>query len=143
MPKGKELLRKRVETQQEKGYAHILDRIKGLHDELAAGIQGAPHTFGIGTPGAISPRSGLLKNSNTVCMNGQPVKADLEKLLGRKIEIQNDANCFAMAEALHGAGRGEKISCSVSSWARAAAAALFTRAKFSPASRASPANGAT
>ena len=56
---GKELFRKRVETQQEKGYAHILDRIKGLHDELAAGIQGAPHTFGIGTPGAISPRTGL------------------------------------------------------------------------------------
>ena len=44
-------------------------------DELAAGIQGAAHTFGIGTPGAISPRTGLLKNSNTVCMNGQPLKA--------------------------------------------------------------------
>ena len=70
---------------------------------------GQPTTFGIGTPGAISPRTGLLKNSNTVCMNGQPVKADLEKLLGRKIEIQNDANCFAMAEALLGAGRGKKL----------------------------------
>ena len=106
---GKELLRKRVETQQEKGYAHILDRIKGLHDELAAGIRGAAHTFGIGTPGAISPRTGLLKNSNTVCMNGQPLKADLERMLGRKIEIQNDANCFALAEALLGAGRGKKL----------------------------------
>ena len=104
-----EISRKRVETQQEKGYAHILDRIKGLHDELAAGIQSAAHTFGIGTPGAISPRTGLLKNSNTVCMNGQPLKADLERILGRKIEIQNDANCFAMAEALHGAGRGKKL----------------------------------
>jgi fructokinase len=106
---GRELFRKRVETQQEKGYGHILDRIKGLYDELAAGIQGAAHTFGIGTPGAISPRTGLLKNSNTVCMNGQPLKADLERILGRKIEIQNDANCFAMAEALHGAGRGKKL----------------------------------
>ncbi len=103
------LFRKRVDTQQEKGYTHILNRIKGLHDELAAGIRGAAHTFGIGTPGAISPRTGLLKNSNTVCMNGQPLKADLERLLGRKIEIQNDANCFAMAEALHGAGRGKKL----------------------------------
>jgi fructokinase len=103
------LFRKRVDTQQEKGYRHILDRIKGLYDELVAGIQGAAHTFGIGTPGAISPRTGLLKNSNTVCMNGQPLKADLERLLGRKIEIQNDANCFAMAEALHGAGRGKKL----------------------------------
>src|ERR1019366_4245084 len=106
---GKELFRKRVDTQQEKGYAHILDRIKGLHDELAAHIQDAAHSFGIGTPGAISPRTGLLKNSNTICMNGQPLKADLEKLLGRKIEIQNDANCFAMAEARLGAGRGKKL----------------------------------
>jgi fructokinase len=65
--------------------------------------------FGIGTPGAVSPRSELLKNSNTVCMNGQPLKSDLEKLLARKIEIQNDANCFALAEALHGAGRGKKL----------------------------------
>ena len=106
---GKELFRKRVETQQEKGYAHILNRIKGLHDELSAGIHDAAHAFGIGTPGAISPRTGLLKNSNTVCMNGQPLKTDLERILGRKIEIQNDANCFAMAEALHGAGRGKKL----------------------------------
>jgi fructokinase len=72
-------------------------------------VAGRETTFGIGTPGAISPRTGLLKNSNTVCMNGQPVKADLEKLIGRKIEIQNDANCFAMAEALLGAGKGKNL----------------------------------
>jgi fructokinase len=106
---GAELFRKRVETQRELGYRHILNRIKELHGELAAQINNQPHMFGIGTPGAISPRTGLLKNSNTVCMNGQPVKSDLENLLGRKIEIQNDANCFAMAEALHGAGRGKKL----------------------------------
>ncbi|MGO8839235.1 MAG: ROK family protein [Limisphaerales bacterium] len=106
---GREFFRKRVDTQQEKGFDHILSRIKGLHDELAAHIQNQPHTFGIGTPGAISPRTGLLKNSNTVCMNGRPVRADLERMLGRKIEIQNDANCFAMAEALLGAGRGKKL----------------------------------
>jgi len=106
---GKELFRKRVETQQEKGYTHILNRIKGLYDELAAGIQGAPHTFGIGTPGAVSPRTGFLKNSNTLCMNGQPLKPELERMLGRKVEMQNDANCFAMAEALFGAGKGRKL----------------------------------
>jgi fructokinase len=107
--KGKELFRKRIETQRESGYRHILNRIKELHDELAAQIKNQPHTFGIGAPGVVSPRTGLMKNSNTVCMIGQPVKADLENLLGRKIEIQNDANCFAMAEALHGAGRGKKL----------------------------------
>jgi fructokinase len=105
----KEIFRKRIETQQEKGYRHILNRIKELHDELAAQITSKLHTFGIGTPGAISPRTGLMKNSNTVCLNGQPLKSDLEKLLARKIEIQNDANCFAMAEALHGAGRGKNL----------------------------------
>jgi fructokinase len=108
-PDGTELVRKRVPTEREHGYQHILNRLKGMHDDLATTIPGQPTTFGIGTPGAISPRTGLLKNSNTVCMNGQPVKADLEKLLGRKIEIQNDANCFAMAEALMGAGRGHKL----------------------------------
>jgi len=106
---GKELFRKRTDTQQEQGYQHILNRIKSLHAELAANIQGQLHRFGIGTPGAISPRTGLLKNSNTVCLNGQPLKTDLENLLGRKIAIQNDANCFAMAEALHGAGQGKSM----------------------------------
>jgi len=106
---GKELFRKRIETQQEGGARHILERIHGLYRDMTGEIKGASHTFGIGTPGAISPKTGLLKNSNTVCLNGQPVKADLEKLLGRKIEIQNDANCFAMAEALLGAGRGKDL----------------------------------
>ena len=106
---GRELFRKRIDTHQEQGYLRILGRIKALHDELAACAHEKPHAFGIGTPGAISPRIGLLKNSNTVCLNGQPLKTDLEKMLGRKIEIQNDANCFALAESLYGAGRGRKL----------------------------------
>jgi fructokinase len=106
---GRELFRKRIETQQEHGYRHILNRTQALYAELAERIRGKPHTFGIGTPGAISPRTGLLKNSNTVCLNGRPLRTDLEQILGRKIAIQNDANCFALAEALHGAGDGRKL----------------------------------
>lgn len=106
---GREILRKRIATEREQGYQHILNRLKSMHDDLVVAISGQPTTFGIGTPGTVSPRTGLLKNSNTVCMNGQPVKADLERMLGRKIEIQNDANCFAMAEALMGAGKGKKL----------------------------------
>ena len=106
---GQEIFRKRIPTERDLGYQHILGRVKFLYDELVAAVPGQPTTFGIGTPGAISPRTGLLKNSNTVCMNGQPVKADLEKILARKIEIQNDANCFALAEAKLGAGRGKKL----------------------------------
>ncbi len=108
-PGGREILRKRIPTEREHGYQHILDRLKCLHDELAAAVPGQPTTCGMGTPGALSPRTGLLKNSNTVCMNGQPLKRDLEARLGRKVEIQNDANCFAMAEALLGAGRGKHL----------------------------------
>lgn len=104
-----EVFRKRIDTEQQHGYAHILKRIQCLHDELALKAGGAPHKSGIGTPGAISRRTGLLKNSNTVCLNGKPLKTDLENLLGRAIEIQNDANCFAMAEALFGAGRGKNL----------------------------------
>jgi len=106
---GAEIFRKRIDTQRELGYEHILNRIKNLHDELAGQVQGKPHTFGIGAPGVISPRTGLMKNSNTLCLIGKPLKRDLENLLGRKVEIQNDANCFAMAEALHGAGRGRNL----------------------------------
>ena len=106
---GEELIRKRIDTQQEGGYRHILERIAGLYRELAAAIDSQPHTFGIGTPGAVSPRTGQLKNSNTVCLNGQPFKTDLEYLLGRVIVLQNDANCFVMAESLYGAGRGNQL----------------------------------
>ena len=106
---GAEMCRKRIATEQENGYRHILERIAGLHDELVQATGGKPHTFGIGTPGAVSLRTGLLKNSNTVCLNGQPLKADLERLLGRPIAIQNDANCFAMAEAMFGAGKGKAM----------------------------------
>jgi len=106
---GKELFRKRIPTKQKKGYPGILENIKKLYDLLVSSIDGEKHTFGIGTPGALSVRTGLLKNSNTVCMNGKPLKADLERILGRKITIQNDANCFAMAEALYGAGKGKKL----------------------------------
>jgi fructokinase len=106
---GREICRKRVRTERENGYAHILNLIKQLYGELLPAIDHQPHTFGIGTPGVISPRTGLLKNSNTVCMNGKPVKDDLERLLGRRIAIQNDANCFALAEARYGAGRDSDL----------------------------------
>ena len=106
---GQELARRRIPTERERGYQHILGRLQQLHDDLMTVAAGHPTTFGIGTPGALSPRTGRLKNSNTVCMNGQPVKADLEQLLGRPIAIQNDANCFAMAEAWLGAGRGKNL----------------------------------
>jgi fructokinase len=104
-----EFFRKRISTEQEKGYGKILDNICDLYKDLCVEAGNRPHTFGIGTPGAISLRTGLLKNSNTTCLNGKPFKQDLEKKLGRKIAIENDANCFAMAEAIKGAGKDREM----------------------------------
>ncbi len=106
---GNEKFRDRIPTEQEKGYEGILENLKTMYDRLVASIDNAEHTFGIGTPGALSVKTQLLKNSNTVCMNGKPLKDDLEKKFGRPISIMNDANCFAMAEALFGAGKGKEV----------------------------------
>jgi fructokinase len=66
-------------------------------------------TVGIGTPGALSPATGLLRNSNSVCLNGKPFKQDLERLLGKTVRIENDANCFALSEAIDGAAKAADI----------------------------------
>jgi predicted NBD/HSP70 family sugar kinase len=67
---------------------------------------GGSGTVGIGTPGAISRATGRLKNSNSVCLNGQPLREDLEALLGRQVRLANDADCFALSEASDGAAAG-------------------------------------
>ncbi|MCG7757685.1 MAG: ROK family protein, partial [Nitrosomonas sp.] len=102
---GHELVRKRVDTQQAAGYWAILHTIAQLVRQLEAEI-GQQCPVGIGTPGAISAVSGTMKNSNTVCLNGQPLFEDLQGLLNRPLRIANDANCFALSEALDGAGKG-------------------------------------
>ena len=104
---GNTLQRERVKTPQD-DYQMILKVIADLvqHTEDTLGLKG---TLGICTPGAISPASGLLRNSNSICLNGKPFKQDLEKALGRDISIANDANCFALSEAVDGAAKGKKI----------------------------------
>lgn len=106
---GRQQFRERIATEQERGYEHILGRIALLYRDMVASVGGAAHTLGIGTPGAISPVTGLLKNSNTLCLNGKALLTDLEAKLGRRLGIENDANCFAMAEAIYGAGKGRNL----------------------------------
>ncbi|WP_375419497.1 ROK family protein [uncultured Hymenobacter sp.] len=93
------LFRDRVPTEAGQGYAHILGQIEQLvaRMEQAAGYR-APR-LGIGTPGTMIPQSGLMKNCNTTALNGQPLKADLERRLERPVGLANDANCFALSEA--------------------------------------------
>lgn len=106
---NREVIRRRIGTEQEKGAEHILNNIASLYHNLAGKISYAAHTLGLGTPGSISSRTGLLKNSNTVCLNGTPLKENLEKKLDHPIGLQNDANCFALAEARMGAGVGKEM----------------------------------
>lgn len=106
---NREVIRRRIETEQEKGYESILRSVVGLYHNLADKIAYSPHTVGVCTPGSVSVKNGLLKNSNTQCLNGMPFKEDLEAWLKRKVAIENDANCFAMAEAIMGAGVGQRM----------------------------------
>lgn len=92
--------------------AHSYDQILAMIADLVLKAEvNIKHemTIGIGIPGAISPATGLLRNSNTVCMNGQPFLSDVETLLQRGIRIDNDANCFTLSEALGGAARNYAI----------------------------------
>jgi fructokinase len=99
------LERIRVPTKQENGYEAILSRIVTLIKDIQSRSD-QDASIGICTPGAIEPTEGVLKNSNTVCLNGKPLKDDLESALDCSIEIENDANCFALAEAALGTAKG-------------------------------------
>lgn len=105
---GQLLERRRRPTPRALGYEAIVAAAAELIDELDALAPGST-TVGIGTPGSLSRRDGRIRNSNTTCMNGRPFKADLEAAAGRPIEVENDANCFALAEATLGAGRGADL----------------------------------
>ena len=97
-----EVIRHRVNTEEEKGYSQVISNIKSLVDYIESNIKHKFSKLGIGTPGTIDPESGLLKNSNSQCLNGMPIQKDLSKVLNKSILIQNDANCFALAETLLG-----------------------------------------
>lgn len=93
------LCRKRIPTEQEKGYKHIVSQIVKLIGIISEETGLRPETVGFGTPGTLDPITNTLKNSNTTCLNGKPFKQDVEKALGIPVSIANDANCFALAEA--------------------------------------------
>ena len=104
---GRELLRRRVSTPRE-DYEATLDAIATLVREAEEQL-GSVGSVGVGTPGSISRATGLLRGSNSVCLNGKPIRADLAKRLGRDVRITNDANCFALSEATDGAGAGAEV----------------------------------
>jgi len=109
---GVELARRRVATPR--SYDQTLGLLRGLVSALEA--DAATQTgsvdrasVGVGIPGTISPTTGLVKNANSVWLNGRPFDQDLERVFGRTVRVGNDANCFALSEATDGAGAGEDV----------------------------------
>lgn len=105
-PGGKELARHRIPAPQG-CYADTVAALTGLIHELEAAA-GASASIGIGMPGSLSPATGLVRNANSTWLNGRPLHQDLEAALGRPVRMANDANCFALSEAVDGAGAGAK-----------------------------------
>ncbi len=107
------IFRDRLPTEAEKGYDHILNQIQTLVNRMEERCDYRPGQIGIGTPGTIDPVSGKLKNSNSVNLNDKPLKEDLQHKLGIRINMANDANCFALAEVNMGVIKDEYPEASV------------------------------
>jgi fructokinase len=104
--RGEECFRKRIATPRGDYRATVAAIAALVHDaEAAVG----PATVGIGMPGTISPATGLVKNANSTWLNGQPLARDIVRALDRDVQLANDANCFALSEAVDGAAAGQPI----------------------------------
>jgi fructokinase len=113
-PSGGELFRKRQATPRQMPdpdtYAAIVETVSSLIEETAKVVPaGKPYTVGIGIPGILDADTQKIQNANTTSLIGRPFKADLEQRLGRSVAMENDANCFTLAECVNGAGRGRRI----------------------------------
>jgi predicted NBD/HSP70 family sugar kinase len=102
--------RLRVPTEGAKGYDHVVAQVVKIVEllERESGEK-RPAVIGIGTPGVIDPHTGIQKNSNTTCLNGRRLGEDIDRALGVHARMANDANCFALAEAMFGAGQNRRV----------------------------------
>ncbi len=103
---GRELIRRRIPTPRE--YEASLRAIVALVGQIEEAV-GGDGTLGIGIPGTESAGTGLIKNANSTWLIGRPLRTDLEHRLGRPVRLMNDANCFALSEAVDGAGAGAEV----------------------------------
>jgi len=104
---GRELARRRVATPRGE-YDATVDAVVSIVAALESEV-GGRGTVGVGMPGAISPASGVVKNANSTWLIGRPFAEDLGAALGRPVRLANDANCFALSEAIDGAGAGAEV----------------------------------
>lgn len=105
---GAELARRRVLSPQADGYDAVVRCLRDLVQAVEAET-GRTGTVGVGIPGTVSPATGLIKNANTTCLIGHAFDADLAAALDRPVRLANDANCFALSEAVDGAGAGHHV----------------------------------
>ncbi len=109
-PEGAELARIRKPTPRPHEYGAILNVIQMLVEEVSQRMpENNSSTLGIGIPGSIDRRTGLVRNANTTVLIGKPLQSDLEHKLGRPLAVENDANCFTLAESRAGAARGSDL----------------------------------
>ncbi len=104
---GREILRRRVATPRD-GYHATLDTIASLVTDMESDL-GVTAPVGVGTPGAVSPATGVIKNANSTCLIGKPLAEDLARVLNRPVRLANDANWFALSEATDGAAAGAGV----------------------------------
>jgi fructokinase len=106
-PAGAVLFRERRVTPLDEGYHAVAASVAGLVRHVALQMPAdLPYTIGVGIPGSVDAETGMVRNANSVCLIGQPFAHDLERLLGRRVGVRNDADCFTMAECRMGAGAG-------------------------------------
>ena len=102
-------IRARHRVAMPSGYAEALEAVVALVHEVETQAGGEASGAGAGTPGSLSPKSGLLRNANSTPLNEKPLDTDLARVLNRPVRLGNDANCFALAEARSGAGQGKHV----------------------------------
>ncbi len=99
----------RVRGPTHRDYPEALVQVRTLVEEAERQAGARVDRVGIGIPGSISPKTGLIRNANSTWINGRPFKTDLEQALGRPVRLANDANCLALSEAVDGAGAGARV----------------------------------
>jgi fructokinase len=107
---GETVFTTRVDTPR--SYEDVLGSVRGVV-ETCANACGGVSSVGVGMPGSASPRTGLWRNCNMTYVNGRPFPTDLAGVLGRDLRVENDANCFALSEAIGGAGSGHAVVCAL------------------------------
>lgn len=102
------IFRHRIPTPRDDGYPGIVAAVVKMARMMLTYVDDGRASIGIGIPGVVSTTHGRVKNANTTDLIGHPLAKDIEEQLGQPVLVENDANCFALAEALHGAGRGAR-----------------------------------